>query len=72
MPQIEARDLDHSPAMKTYFEGVAERLVVRHGKSRDEARVLVDRFFSLDVDPLECAFLMHDDPDTLAEDLARL
>jgi hypothetical protein len=38
MPQIDPRDLDHSPEMKTYFEHVTDLPVTRHGKARQQAR----------------------------------
>lgn len=72
MPQIDARDLDHSPEMRAFFSKVHDLLVHRFGKAPSVARALVDRFFSIEVDPLERAFVMHDDPEHVAEDLARL
>ena len=43
MPQIDAKDLDHSPVMKQYFETVKKILIERHGKDWRAADVLVDR-----------------------------
>jgi hypothetical protein len=71
MPQIDAKDLDHSPEMKQYFETVKGILVERYHKDRLPADVLVDRYFSLDVDPLERSLVMHRTPDDVARDLVQ-
>jgi hypothetical protein len=71
MPQIDAKDLDHSPEMKQYFESVKRILVEQYNRDRRAADVLVDRYFSLDVDPLERSLVMHRDPDELARDLVQ-
>jgi hypothetical protein len=71
MPQIDAKDLDHSANMKQYFELVKRIMVEQYGKDRQAADVLVDRYFSLDVDPLERSLVMHRDPDEVAQDLAK-
>ncbi|HEY1935027.1 MAG TPA: hypothetical protein VGG99_23735 [Acetobacteraceae bacterium] len=71
MPQIDAKELDHSPEMKHYFESVKNILVERHHKDRHSADAMVDRYFSLDVDPLERALVMHRTPDEVARDLAQ-
>lgn len=71
MPQIDARELDRSPEMKSYFESVKNILVEQYHKDRHAADVMVDRYFSLDVDPLERALVMHRTPDEVARDLAQ-
>ncbi len=71
MPQIDAKDLDHSPDMRQYFELVKTILIERHRKDRRTADVLVDRYFSLNVDPLERSLVMHRTPDEVARDLAQ-
>lgn len=71
MSQIDAKDLDHSPEMKQYFLVVKSLLMEHHRKSASAADALVDRFFSLDVDPLERALVMHRTPDEVARDLAQ-
>jgi hypothetical protein len=71
MPQIDAKDLDHSPEMKQYFESVKRILVEQYDRDRRTADVLVDRYFSLDVDPLERSLVMHRAPDEVARDLVQ-
>ena len=71
MPQIDAKDLDHSPDMKQYFKSVKNILVEQYRQDRRAANVLVDRYFSLDVDPLERSLVMHRPPDEVARDLAQ-
>ena len=71
MPQIDAKDLDHSPDMKRYFASVKTILVEQHRVDRQAADALVDRYFSLDVDPLERALVMHRTPDEVARELAQ-
>jgi hypothetical protein len=71
MPQIDAKDLDHSPDMKQYFESVKNILVEQYRQDRHTANVLVDRYFSLDVDPLERSLVMHRPPDEVARDLVQ-
>jgi hypothetical protein len=71
MPQIDAKDLDHSPEMKQYFELVKTILVEKYHRDRRAADVLVDRYFSLDVDPLERSLVMHRTPDDVARDLVQ-
>jgi hypothetical protein len=72
MPQIDAKDLDYSPEMKAYFEHVLDILVNGKGKSPEVARGMIDRYFNLDVDPLERALVMHCDPEHVADDLAHM
>lgn len=72
MAVISAKDLDFSSEMRAYFESVRLLLVRKHDKSPEQARALVDRFFGLDVDPLERALVMHDDAEAVAEDLSKL
>ena len=57
--------------MKRYFESVKTILVEQHRVDRQAADVLVDRYFSLDVDPLERSLVMHRTPDEVARDLAQ-
>lgn len=71
MPQIDAKDLDHSPDMKQYFELVKRILIEQHHKDRRAADALVDRYFSLDVDPLERSLVMHRAPGEVAKDLVQ-
>jgi hypothetical protein len=71
MSQIDAKDLDHSSEMKQYFRFVKNLLMAQHRKSPSAADDLVDRYFSLDVDPLERALVMHRPPDEVARDLAQ-
>lgn len=70
MTQVDPRTLDYSPAMRSYFSDVEGILIQDFQRSREEARVLIDRFFGLDVDPLERALVMHADPREVAADLA--
>lgn len=58
--------------MKSYFESVRRLLEQNHDKSPDEARELVDRYFGLEVDPLERALVMHEDAAAVAADLSCL
>jgi hypothetical protein len=71
MSQIDAKDLDHSPDMKQYFDSVKRILVEKHRMDRHSADVVVDRYFSLDVDPLERSLVMHRSPEEVARDLAQ-
>ena len=70
MAQVDPRALDYSTEMRTYFAEVEGVLVRDFQRSRTEARALIDRYFSLDVDPLERALVMHADPQDVAADLA--
>lgn len=70
MTQIDPKNLDYSQEMKAYFHHVTAILVDRFNRSSDEARDLVDRYFALEVDPLERAFLMHTEADDVAAALA--
>ena len=66
-----SRSLHHSPEMREYFGLVKRILVEHHEMDRHSADVLVDRYFALDVDPLERSLVMHRNPQEVAEDLAK-
>jgi hypothetical protein len=70
MTQIDAMSLDHSPFMRQFFEAVRNILIETYATDRRSADALVDRYFSLDVDPLERALAMHRMPEDVARDLA--
>ena len=70
MAQVDPRTLDYSKEMRAYFAEVEGVLVREFQRSHEEARALIDRFFGLDVDPLERALVMHSDPEEVAADLA--
>ncbi len=70
MPSIDARELDRSTPMIEYFEEVKAILEKEHRRSPDDARNLIDRFFSLSVNPLERCLVMHRSPEDVAQDLA--
>ena len=67
-----AAELDRSMEMQTYFQAVVQSLVDQHDVSSDAAKALVNVYFSLDVDPLERALVMHRPPEQVAEELARM
>ena len=71
MPSIDVKDLDGSPMMMDYFQEVTDLLVTRHGKTPQQARDMVGVYFADDVDPLERALTMHENPALVAEDFAR-
>jgi hypothetical protein len=71
MPQIDAKDLDRSPEMKQYFESVKRILIEQYDRDGRTADVLVDRYFSFDVDPLERSLVMHRPPEEVARDLVQ-
>jgi hypothetical protein len=63
--------LDYSPAMKAYF-GLVETIIVRFYRlTAEEARELVNRYFALDVHPLERALVMHCQPEKVADELVQ-
>jgi hypothetical protein len=69
MPQIDPKDLDYSPEMMDYFAQII-RILIEHGeKTPEEARTLVERFFAMDVTPLERALVMHRGAQQVARDL---
>ena len=72
MAQIDVKDLDHSPAMRTYFSEVVRLLVECHEVTPAVAREMVDRYFSIEVDPMERALVMHTEAGIVADDLAKL
>jgi hypothetical protein len=70
MPQIDPKDLDYSPEMVSFFEEVIQ-ILRSHDIPFDQAKMMVDRFFSLDVTPLERALAMHRGAEQVAEDLMK-
>ena len=68
MAQIEPKDLDHSQEMIEYFRDVI-RILKDYGKSPEDAEALVNRYFTLDVAPLERALAMHRGAKRIARDL---
>ena len=67
-----AAELDHSPEAFTYFHRVVWLLVSHHEISLDFANALVNVYFSLDVDPLERALVMHSPVEEVAAQLAQM
>jgi hypothetical protein len=71
MAQMDAKSLDHSDDMKEYYERVKHVLIRKYEKDSRTAEILVDRYFSLEVDPLERSLVMHREPEEVAADLAQ-
>ena len=70
MPSMDIRDIDHSDAMRDYFESVRTLLMKTHGFSGEAAQAAVNQYFSIDVAAMERVFAMHTDAEHLAADLA--